>query len=209
MRVAVLGASGRTGRELAAQALARGHEVVAFVRSRERLGPLAERVAVVEGDATSRADVERALEGVEAVLSALGPVKGGPPDAMRRAAENVVQAMEARGLRRLVWLTGAGVAAPGDPPSRIRSAVRALLRLVAPRTLEDSDAAFAAIAGSHLEWTVVRAPRLRDGPGRGRLAALAEPPRPVAVARADVAAFMLDQLEDDRHVRRAPFVAYR
>ena len=210
MHVTILGAGGRTGRLVVELALAEDHEVVASVRDTAKLGELASRVAVVEGDVADEAAVARTVAGADAVVSALGPVKGGPPDLMRRAAANVVSAMQASGVRRLVWLTGAGVVAPGDPPSRIRSLVRGVMRLSggSRRALEDSDAAFAEIAASGLDWTVVRVPRLADGQAKGGVKVVEEPPGYVAVTRADVATFLLGQLSDTTYIRRAPFVIY-
>ena len=86
MRVTVLGASGRTGRALVSQALEAGYEVVAFARDRSKLGIEHERLTVIEGDATDVASLERSVAGADAVLSGLGPVKGGDPRFMPRAA---------------------------------------------------------------------------------------------------------------------------
>ncbi|MDZ5662302.1 NAD(P)H-binding protein [Nocardioides sp. zg-1308] len=73
MRIAVLGATGRTGRPLVGELLRRGHTVVALVRDPARLGDVAQRVDVVRGDSRSAADRERLVTGADAVVSALRP----------------------------------------------------------------------------------------------------------------------------------------
>jgi uncharacterized protein YbjT (DUF2867 family) len=161
MRVTVLGASGRTGRALVSQALEAGHDVVAFVRDRSKLGIEHERLTVIEGDATDLASLERAVAGADAVLSGLGPVKGRDPRLMPRAAAAVVDAMRNEAVRRLVWLTGAGVRDEGDPRPIVRSAIRGLMRIVSRAGLESSDAAYRTIVASGLDWTVARVPRLK------------------------------------------------
>ena len=89
----------------------------------------------------------------------------------------------------------------GDPSSVVRSLVRGLMK-----ALEDSDGAFATIAASDLERTVVRVPRLGDGPAQGDVRTTDVPPKPVAISRADVASFMLRELVERGHVGRAPFL---
>jgi putative NADH-flavin reductase len=206
VRVTVLGASGRTGRELVRQALAAGHEVTAFARDRSRLDPAYEPAAVVEGDATDRAAVSRAVAGADAVVSGLGPERDGDPRFMPRAAEAVVAAMEQHGVRRLVWLTGAGVKDPGDPASPVRAAIRALMAIVSRAALRSSDEAYRIVTRSGLDWTVARVPRLKDGPGEGPVRLVEAPPGPVQVARADVAAWMLGALEDPATIGTSPFL---
>jgi hypothetical protein len=73
LRLFILGATGRTGRTLAAQAGERGHQTTAFVRSPQKLGELRERVNVRQGDPRSVAELREALAGHDAVVSALGP----------------------------------------------------------------------------------------------------------------------------------------
>jgi putative NADH-flavin reductase len=70
MKLAVLGASGRTGRQIVELALEAGHHVRALVRSRGKLQLTHERLEYVMGDATDAAAVQRAVEGCDAVLSA-------------------------------------------------------------------------------------------------------------------------------------------
>jgi uncharacterized protein YbjT (DUF2867 family) len=105
-----------------------------------------------------------------------------------------------------VWLTGAGVCHPDDARSGSRTLIRLLMKLLAPAALADSEAAFATITGSGIDWTVVRVPMLKDGAAEGGLAAGTRPPRPRPIARADVATFMLRQLSDRAWVRRSPLL---
>src|SRR6266436_9262191 len=72
MRLLIIGATGGTGRELVKQALERGHQVTAFVRTPARLRLAHERLTVVRGDVLDRSSVEAAVRGHDAVLSALG-----------------------------------------------------------------------------------------------------------------------------------------
>ena len=71
---------------------------------------------------------------------------------------------------------------------------------------EDSARAFETITESDLDWMVVRVPRLKKGPPEGDYRATFKPPGPTAISRADVAAFMVEQLEEEETIRQAPIL---
>ena len=99
MKVVVFGASGRTGREIVKQALAQQHEVTAFVRNPAEFDLQHERLKVIKGDITNYKEVENAISGQDAVMSALGPhtlLKRIP--ALTTGLRNIVQAMEKNGV---------------------------------------------------------------------------------------------------------------
>lgn len=209
MKVAIFGASGKTGRPLVEQALARGYEVTAFVRDPARLGISHEGLTVVRGDVTDGSAVERAVSGQEAVVSALGHVKGSPEDVQTRGTENIVAAMKKHGVRRLISLTGAGVRAEGDEPKFIDKAITFLLKRLQPAVLVDGVRHAEVIKGSGLEWVIVRGPRLTEGEKKGQYrVGLVGKNSGTQVSRADLADFMLDQLTDDAHLGKMPVVSY-
>ncbi|GAA0551360.1 NAD(P)H-binding protein [Halorubrum ejinorense] len=216
MRIAVFGASGRTGRPLVEQALDRGHEVVAFVRDPAGL-PSAfrddDRVTVVEGDAYTGDGVDRAVGGdgvpVDAVVSVLGQTKEGPDDLLTAAGGHLLVAMEEHGVDRIVTLVGAGVREEGESVSLGGKVMGSLLKLLARAALEDARDHVEAVRASDTRWTVVRGPRLTEEPEAGAFrhgTDLTLGMRDTA-ARANVAAFVLDCLEDDRYVREMPKIA--
>jgi putative NADH-flavin reductase len=206
MKVTVLAATGRTGTRLVQQGLEAGHEVTAFARHPSHLDIKHENLRVAQGDVQHLRDVEEAVRGRDAVVSGLGPTPSSAEDVMTTGATHVVQAMAQHGVERLVWLTGAGVVAEGDEPSLFRRAVGVLLDLFSPAVYEDSKRAFEVIRDSDLAWTVVRVPRLKAGPPEGGYRPTFKPPGFQAISRADVAEFMIDQLDDDRFVQRAPML---
>lgn len=184
LTLAILGASGRTGRLLVEETIAAGHEVRTFVRDRSRLPLEHDRLTVVEGDAYAGENVERAVEGADAVLSALGRGEDSPGDLLTVAGEHVMRAMKVHGVERFVTLVGAGVRHEDDEVSLGGRLVVGAMRVLARETLVD---------GEHT--------------GEYRAGALTLGPRE-RIARADVADFMLDCIEDERHVRELPMVSY-
>lgn len=210
MKLAVFGGTGQTGKPLLEQALAAGHEVKALVRDPGKL-PLSlsahERLEVIQGDALDAAAVARTVEGTEAVLSVLGQTKGSPPDLVTRATENIIAAMKAHGVKRVLTLTGAGVPDPKDKPKVVDRVFTFLLKRISGAVLEDGKQHAARLRESGLEWTVVRGPRLTNGPHTGRYrVGFVGKDSGVQVPRADVADFMLKEVQNPRFVRQAPVV---
>ena len=209
MRVAIFGASGRTGRLLVEQALAAGHEVRVLVRDPSKLPITHDRLAVVQGDVLDAAKVGETIVGTDAVLSALGHTKTSPRDVQTRGAQNIVAAMQRRGVRRLVSLTGAGVRDPQDEPKLVDRAITFLLEKLQPDVLEDGVRHAEVIKGSGLEWVIVRGPRLTEGPQKGEYrVGMIGKNSGTQISRADLADFMLRQTTDGAHLRRMPVVSY-
>ena len=80
------------------------------------------------------------------------------------------------------------------------------MKLISPQVLEESVRTFQSVAASDLDWTVVRAPNLKDGPKQGGYHVGFTPPPPTPLAREDVAEFMLKQVSDKTYLRRAPMI---
>lgn len=117
MKIAVIGATGRTGRPLVAALLRRGHAITALVGDLAKLGDLAEQVQVVPGDSRTRTDLDRLVAGADAVASALGPTAE-EASLHTDTATVLVEAMHAVvGVRRFVGVSGAGIDVPGDQKS--------------------------------------------------------------------------------------------
>jgi putative NADH-flavin reductase len=198
MRVLVLGATGGTGRAFIEQALVRGHRVTAFVRSPHKLGALAEQVTVCQGDPRRADELRAAMPGHDAVLSALGPPGPGPTTVIGDCARSTVTAMHSTGLRRLVVV---GVAVLFREGLLTAIARRTFLRNVA----KDSAEMERVVLASGLDWTISRPPRLTNGAltrnyaiANGRM----PPDGRLTISRADLAHFLLDEIERPSHVHQ-------
>ncbi len=210
LRLLVLGASGGTGSHLIEQALAAGHAVTAVARDPASIWVKHERLAVVKGDVR---DAERMDEivaaGIDAVLSALGPTQGAPRNLLTVGMQNLVAAMEHHGVRRLVVLMSAALTDPHDEVTLSRSVGLTLRRLAPGSALDDAEAAAAVLRASALDWTIVRAPRLTDGPRTSfYLTGYLKVGSGHSIARGDVAEFMLRQITDREYLHAAPLISY-
>ena len=216
MRIAVFGATGRTGQPLLKQAVERGHEVIAFVRDATGLPSTLrneDRVSTIEGDAYTGAGVDRAIAGdgdpVDAVVSVLGQTSDGPDDLLTEAGRHMRSAMSQHDVDRLVTLVGAGVRKEGESVSLGGWVMGALLKLLAGSVLDDARDQVERVRGSDTRWTVVRGPRLTEAAHTSEFrhgTDLSLGMRDTA-ARANVAEFIIDCLEDDLYVDEMPKVA--
>ena len=211
MTLTVFGATGRTGRHVVDQALAAGHTVVAFARTPSKLTAAHPKLTVVEGTVSDRAAIERAVAGADAVVLALSPEPKSGIEVTTTAARHVVAAMQASGVRRIVSLTGAGVADARDPAYWGARLVRGIMGVVAAPILRDAaahaDVLRAAQAAGTIDATIVRAPRLTDGPATGRIrSGYLEMGLGHQIARADVAAVMLRMATSGEGIGEAPMV---
>lgn len=204
MQLLVFGASGGTGREIVGQALARGVHVTAFVRDPARLAIQHANLRVVQGDVADTERVALAVEGQDVVLSALGvgtPLKSDP--AVIDGVRNVVSVMHSKGVRRLVYLSFIGVSeSRADAGWIVKHVAKWPLR----HEIADHEIKEELVKSSGLDWTIVRPPKLTNGPRTGQyrtgddIVAHALLP---TLSRADVADFMLRVGIDSSYVGRA------
>ena len=211
MKLTIFGASGRTGVHLVEQALAAGHDVVALVRNPAKLTLRHERLRIAPGELTDEAAVEDAVRGADAVLAALSPqFFGGSGDLpLASGTRNILAAMRTHGVRRLVCSWGPSILIPRNPLLRaLRSAIFALFRLFpATRSMVNETAEVGeAIRGSDRAWTVVVVTAPNDRPGSGsvkvRTAAGSGDRVGSRISRADLAEFMLAQIDDLQYAQQ-------
>lgn len=168
MLIAVLGANGRTGRDVASAALERGWRVRGLVRDASAVEPLASRPTcdptgagfeVVQGDARNAADVRSLARGADAVVSTLGSHSGKLGPLYGLAALAMVDAMTTEGVRRVVVLSTRALgdtSAAGDPPDRRPAS--------SPEVHADLRDMERVLGESGLDVTIMRPSRLVNGP---------------------------------------------
>jgi uncharacterized protein YbjT (DUF2867 family) len=206
MNITVVGATGGTGNELVRQLIAKGHTVTAFVRKPQKLGDLAENITVVQGDARNYEALIRAITGSDAVMSALGPRTLKKDDVQSVFFTNVVQAMNQIGVSRFICLSAWGA---GDSGNKTPMAMKLLQKTVLKNMFADKNKGESVIITSPLHYTLVRPGQLQNGLPKGNVKASVDGHGlSKQIARADVAAFMIDQLNDLTWDRQAPIIGY-
>jgi len=202
LKLALFGATGPTGEELVAQALAADHELTVFARRPPAIAHRG-RLRVVQGDATrDAAAVAEAVRGQDAVLSTLGVGNTLFPNAlMQRSIANIVSAMQAASVKRIVLMSAFGVGASRrDAPLLPRLMYCTFLRAI----FDDKEKAEERLRSSSLDWTIVYPVLLTNGArtGRYRAGERLELHGLPSISRADVAHFMLAEIMSPRYVRK-------
>jgi uncharacterized protein YbjT (DUF2867 family) len=147
-----------------------GHEVTAFSRSADRVETRSPRLRFVNGDAMSPADIERAVEGQDAVVVTLGITENpftvrffGPArthrDVRSVGTRHVIAAMRKHGVRRLVVQTSYGV---GDTRDRLGFLDSLFFKVVLAPQIADTERQNQDVASSELDWVIVQPVHLTD-----------------------------------------------
>lgn len=210
MRVTVFGPTGGTGRAAIAQALDAGDKVTVLARDPAALAEFGDRIDVVAGDVLDPAAVVRAVEGTEVVVSALGiGMHRHATTVYSQGTANIVEAMRTEGSRRLLVVSTASLEFPA--PRRFAEwAVAKLLHRILAKPYADMALMERSVRGSDLDWTLVRAARLTNGPvtGRYRTAVDAKLPGGWSISRADIAHYCLIHASDTGTFGHTVEVAY-
>lgn len=213
MNVAILGATGGTGRELTAQALALGHTVKVLVRSPGKVTLRHDRLEVLKADllGESAPTLAAKLEGSEAVLSALGVLGLGITHFYSDTAKLLVAAAQQARVKRLMLVSSVGADPSEHEPWWYLWFVRRLLiNYYVDMARMEQFVMDTVTETGELEWIVVRPSYLTNGQKTGvyRVTPRYAPKGGVRISRADLADFMLKQLEGNTYVRQTPAVAY-
>lgn len=211
MKLLVIGASKGIGRAVVERALEQGHTVRAFSRSASQMALDHPQLEKRDGDATRAADVDAALEGMDAVAMTLG-IRESIAMIWKKvtlfsdATATLVPIMERKGPDRLVCVTGIGA---GDSRGALSAIERLGHDILLGEPYKDKTRQEEMIRASSLRWTLVRPTILTHGRHTGRYRVLTQPDewRMGMIPRADVADFVIRALEDDSTIGQAPVLA--
>jgi len=206
--VLIIGASRGIGLATVKRALKAGHSVRAMSRSATAIRLRDPKLEKLDGDARDRDTIERALVGVDAVIQALG-ISSDPELILTgtrlfsAATRILVRAMEASTVRRLICVTGFGA---GNSRGRGGILYNLASALLLGRIYADKDVQERIIRRSQLDWTIVRPTILTNGPRTKAYRVLTDPRdwAPGFISRADVADFLVKQIDDTNLLRKTP-----
>ncbi|MEQ4717511.1 SDR family oxidoreductase [Nonomuraea sp. B19D2] len=204
MKLVIFGANGPTGRLATAQALAEGHTVTAVTRHPQAFPLSGPALHVAKADALDPEAVDRAVAGHDAVISTLGvPYGSEAVTTFSESAKNIIAAMTAHGIRRLVCVTSTGVPMkppPGETLIYRKVIVPALLRMGRP-LYEDAGRMEQIVARTDLDWTIIRPSGLFEGPAVTDYTV--GPPQMIGrfTSRRDLADALIREAVEDRNVR--------
>lgn len=207
IKIALFGASGRTGQAFARAGAAQGLLIRASFRDAAKV-ILPSTIEILRGDLGDTDHVRDTIAGTMAVCCVFGPRPPYTDVFCARATELIVEEMRRVRVRRLVCQTGA--MSGGDVANwtlSMRLMVR-MFRWQRPAVAADRMSQEKLVRQSDLDWTLVKPPRLTDGPARGRVAAAVDLRIGLLskISRADVASFLIGECVAPRYLKQAVYV---
>src|SRR5262245_9807543 len=207
MKVIVFGANGGIGRHVVEQSLAAGHIVTAVARRPESVTAQHPNLTVRRGDVLDPAGLGDLLAGQEAVVSALGVHSRAPTVVYSQGVANILQAMQAAGVRRMLCISATGL----DPGHWLQHYLaKPVLWAILREMYTDLARMEETVKRSGVEWTIIRPPNMSDRPHTGRYKVSCNEHLPSAwtISRADVADYIVRHLADPETYQSWVEVAY-
>lgn len=204
MKIAVFGAGGRTGLLTVFQALDKGHLVTAFARSPEKVTIRHKNLKVIQGNILDYLKVKEAVEGQDAIISALGNSGRKHSTELSDGTANIIKAMKETGVKRFICMSSAGIL--GNDGGFFFGKI--IMPLFLKNVFEDKRRQMKVIRDSEgIEWVIIRPTGLTDSPKTGKYKVRQGPPGGSTVPRADVADFMLRLLTDRQFDGQLPSIS--
>jgi putative NADH-flavin reductase len=203
MKIAIFGASGRTGILTVYQALDKGHQVTAFARKASSVTIQHKNLTIVQGDILEYDKVKQAVEGQDAIISALGIESRKPTTVLSEGTKNIIRAMEETKVNRFICMSSAGIL--GNDAGFLFGKI--IMPLFLKQVFIDKVRQMKLLQESKLDWVIIRPTGLTDAPKTGKYKITAGAPGSLRIPRADVADFMLKLITDKQYDRQMPAIA--
>lgn len=211
MKIALFGGTGPTGRHIIEEALRQGYQLSVYTRDAGKLSAFSGKIEVVVGDLNNREAIRACLAGADAVISALGPNsrKAREKRPIMRGVGTIMSVMEELSVRRLVQISTASYRDPKDGFDFKSRALATLFKLTVRNAYDDIRATAELVSNSHLDWTLVRIPFLKEGAATGQVDVgwYGKTKLGMKLTRGNLAKFLVDQISAKEFVRAAPGIA--
>ncbi|MES2375896.1 MAG: SDR family oxidoreductase [Bacteroidota bacterium] len=213
-RLLIIGANGGIGKQAVLQALNAGYRVTALVRNPAKLILQHANLEIVQGDMLVPESFEHHLKNKDAVISALG-VSGGifsdkPTTTYSQGNTSLLQAMEKNGVSRAFFISASALDISPVLPFFVRIAAKYILQKLLKNMYDDLRTMEKRVKASSIDWTIIRPPRLTDGPvtGQYRLAINQFLKNGLSISRADVAHYIINNLDNKDSYKATVEIGY-
>ncbi|QJW89628.1 NAD(P)H-binding protein [Spirosoma taeanense] len=204
--IAILGGAGKTGRPLVQEALNAGYRIRLLLRQPETFEQTHERLEIIQGDARNPESIQQVLHECTALFSTLGNPKEENVPILSTVTRHILTAMQERGIRRYVTVTSLYDTSTEQQDRKTRQAAEYMQQHF-PLYMADRQLEFQLLSASNLDWTYVRLPYVVEGAATGRVKVDLDYLPGEQITSADLAHFLVSQLDSRQYVRQAPFVA--
>lgn len=207
--IAIFGGSGQTGKLVLEKILKAGYGVRALARNPENINVINLNITVIQGDVLNADDVRKTVQGADLVLSLFGHVKDSPQWLQTKGTEYIVEAMNQTGVEKIISLSGVGLSFPEkDKPKLADKMIRFIMKVAVPKILKDAILHAEILGKSNLDWMIIRAPRLtNEKPKNNYRVGWIGVNASIKISRADLADFIVKQIESDEFIHQMPFVS--
>jgi len=205
MKIIIFGATGQTGLHLVKLALENGHEVTAFVRNNSKINIKNDRLNIVEGSILEKSQVVDAIKNQDAVISCLGGDANNKSTILTDMIKVVVDAMKENNISRIAYIATAGI--DNEMPGLL---TKMIISLLFKNVINDHKGAAEYIRSNDLDYTLARPLSLTDGDATGsyRATTAGIPKGGKNISRRDLAHFLLDSIENKKHIAQSIGLAY-
>ena len=210
MKITIFGSTGFVGRVLIKKAIAAGYQVKTLARKPEKLEEIKDKIEIINGSVFESSSVEAAIEGVEVVLSAIGPPTGKSfdPYQYEKAMQDIVRIMDIKGIKRYIHIGGAAhQGGENEIWNFNRKFLRLFLNLFGKQILVAKHLEWEVLKLSNLDWTLVRPPRIVNEPASGNISVDEKNLKNLKVSVGDLTDFILLQITSKEWIRKAPLIA--
>lgn len=211
MKITIFGATGEAGRQLVERALADGYEVTAFARNSSKLTIQNKHLTAVQGGLQDVENIERAINGADAVINLLGPRPGDDlkSKALTQGTQNIIKVMKKFGVRRLITVSTPSASAPNDLPDFKFKILVSIIKTAMRPAYEEIVKVAQTVKDSELDWTIVRVSILNNSPKSGKLRVgyLGRGEVGTNLSRADMAEFILGELKNGNYIGQMPAIS--
>jgi putative NADH-flavin reductase len=205
IKIAVLGGGGRTGKYLVRQLLSQGYNIKLLLRNLENFQIESPSIEIIKGDAIDPEAVRSLVEGCKAVISTVGQRKDEPLVASQTTI-NVLKAMTEFDIHRYILVAGLNVDTPFDQKGPETSLASEWMKTNFPLIHADRQKAYSILSTSEVNWTLVRVPYIVFTDTRGETIVSLKDCLGKKIGAADIACFLVEQLNEGRFTRESPFI---
>jgi putative NADH-flavin reductase len=210
MKITILGSTGFVGQVLIHKAVAEGYQIKTLARNPGKLEDIKDKIEIIQGSVFEPSAIEATIEGVEAVISTIGPPQRNPgnPGQYEKAMKDIVSAMNKYGIKRYIHIGGAGH--PGGENENWtfkRRFLRLFLSLFSKQILVAKHMEWEVLKKSNLDWTLVRPPRIANEAASGNISADEKILKSLKISVGDLTDFILEQITSEKWIRKAPLVS--
>lgn len=205
-KVAIIGGTGKSGIYLVKQLIAQNFPLKILLRNPETFQFKGELVEIIKGDARNAISISSLVAGCNAIISTLGQPKG-ESSIFSQATRNVIQSMNEFNVNRYILTTGLNVDTPLDNKSPKTKFATEWMKKNYPETTFDKQNEYTILSESNIDWTLVRLPLIELTEERKQINVSLEDCTGDKINATDLAYFLIEQLTDDRFIKKSPFIA--